>query len=492
MRVTVTTHSSARVTLSECQIVGDSLLGVADGRPKDEDVGRFWNLYGGSTLYYVSIPLESIQKVEVRRFDAGKTVLLALGLGLTAAVIVAAATSSESEKTQAPPPPSTGGSGEPIWSCPLIYSWDGLAWRLDSGTYSGAIMPALARTDVDNLEHAVAKDGLVRLRLTGLPGETEHVNALTLLAVDHDPVVTVAPDGRGNLHTLGEAIAPSTARDFAGRDALKRVTGLDEWCWESVMQSRDPSSDADLRDGLEIEFPRDEGAREARLVLDGTNTVWAAHLMGKLVAMHGRETQTWYDAVAADPAKARRIQAAFAREAFLHVSVWGRKGWERQGAAWESGPELLKRQVVTLDLSRVVGNRVRVRLESTPNLWLVDRVAIDYTPEGKVRVRELRLERARDLQGRDLRALLKAEDGMEYVIAPGDTAEIAFRDPAVPAGQRRSYVARTTGWYRVNVPEIGEPQTELLERLETEPGAVARFSTQRMNEALAVLGAGGR
>jgi hypothetical protein len=39
----------------------------------------------------------------------------------------------------------------------------------------------------------------------------------------------------------------------------------------------------------------------------------------------------------------------------------------------------------------------------------------------------------------------------------------------------------------MHTPETGAPQAELLARLESEPGAVARFAVERMNRAVAEL-----
>ncbi len=483
--IRVSLADSRHVTLTQPWIANDSLFGLATTFPPQ--VSGKW--VGGHTPYRVAIPLESVQKVELRRFSAGKTFLLVMGLGITVGIIGAIIASGDNETSTYSPPPSSGGGSDDgyVPSCPLIFSWDGAQWHLDAGTYAGAIMPALARSVVDNLDHARDEDGVVRVRLTGLSSETEHVDALALFAVDHAPGVMVVPDGEGALHTVTEMVAPIHAWDFSNRDALPRVAKADEWCWESEPRERDPGSGRDLRDGLEIEFPRPAGAREARLVVDATNTPWAAHLMREVVALRGTKVQAWYDAAAADPARARRIQATFAREAFLRVLMWGSKGWELQGLVWEAGPEVLKRQVVVLDVSHAEGETVRVRLESTPNLWLVDRVAIDYTPERNVGVTPLRSETARDLAGRDVRRLLEAVDHAEYVIAPTDTAEITFRVPAVPAGRSRTYLARTEGWYHIDASAAGEPDAVFLDRLETEPGEVARFAVTRMNQALAAM-----
>jgi hypothetical protein len=118
---------------------------------------------------------------------------------------------------------------------------------------------------------------------------------------------------------------------------------------------------------------------------------------------------------------------------------------------------------------------------------MVDYVGIDFSQERAVRAVVCKPERAHELGGRDQRELLTAEDRAHYVIAPGDTAEVTFRVPARTPGTSRSYLARTAGWYRIHTPETGDPPTELLTRLESEPGAVARFAVERMNRMVNAL-----
>lgn len=475
----VTAVGAEPLVLRVISVAGDTLYGHTDRRPEGI------RYTGNEGFYRVAIPHEAIQLIEVQKTDAAKTTLLVATVSLTIAAILLAITLDDDGSDSDPPPPNDN----PSWlSCPIILcaDEDGV-WRIDSGTYAGAIMPALARRDVDNLEHARDREGLVQVRLTGLSGETEHVDELSLLSVDHDPSVSVAPDARGAIRTLGATIPPQRATDLQGRDALPRVRERDEWIWESALVPRDAARAGDLRDGLEIEFPRPEGAKAARLVIDAANTPWAMLLLRRVVGMHGRETQAWYDDVAADSSRARRIRETMARETFLHVRVWTGDRWEYQGSIPDVGPESLKRQVVDLDLSRVEGATARVRLDCVPNLWMVDCVSIDFASETPIQTVSCPPERARDLRGRDVRAQLAGEDLDHYVIAPGDTAEVAFRVPPRIPGRSRSYLARTAGWYRMHTPETGAPQTELLARLESEPGAVARFAVERMNRAVAEL-----
>ena len=482
--------NGAQIELKSPRLESDSLIGVG---PKDPQTGR---------MTRISIPLTDVVSVEVKSSDGVKTAALVVGTG--ALVIGGIALIASASESNPPTPVSTGGGGEPI-SCPLVYSWHGTDWRLDSGTFGGAFLEPLARTDVDNLEFARVEDGRLRLRLANELPETDHVDALDLLVVDHAPGTEVIPDGAGGLHTVGGLSVPIAARDDHGRDALAAVRSVDGWGWESSPTGRDPAVAADTRSALELEFLRPPGTAEATLVVHGSNTPWAGWLMQDFIAAHGRDADTWYAAMNADREASRALGDALAREAFLSVSVETASGWEPRGLVWEAGPEIAKRQALRLDLAGVEGETIRVRLESVPLYWNLDQVGIDFpsasapiassaqstpaspsTPD----VRVVEPESARmESDGQDVRALLSEADGIELVLETGDAAVLAFQAPPVPEGMIRSYLIATTGWYRIHSPASSAPPRAEVARIGTEPGAVSRLSVARLNEALEALDA---
>src|SRR5436309_3859515 len=332
------------------------------------------------------VRLAQIKKVQVWQLDVAATAaLVATGVGI-AAVLVAASSLNDWGSGGGGGGGGSGGSCDACYSCPLVYSWDGHEWRLDSGTFGGAVMRALARTDVDNLDFARPEHGVMRLKVANEQRETDYVDALSVLAVNHDSGVTVAPDALGHVHTIGALTSPTAARDFRGHDALARVRSQDGWSWESSPGGRDTLIAADLRDGLELAFPRPHEAGTARLLVDGNVTTWAALMMERFIAAHGRTTQVWYDSLDRDPQGARRLGEALAQQAFLSVAVLVGGHWERQGLIWDAGPEISKRQAAVLDLRGVVGDTVRVRLESVPSCWLVYHVALDYAPARPIEI----------------------------------------------------------------------------------------------------------
>lgn len=449
------------------RIEGDSLVGTVI-----PDVPFGWRRHADARR--VAIPLSDVGRLEVREIDGLRTAgVIAAGAGVTALLL---AVSSRDEE----PPPST----EMRISCPVVESWDGRGWRIDSGTFGGAIAPALRRTDVDNLDWATAHDGRIRLRMSDIADETEHVDAVRLVKVRPAPGCTVSPDSDGGLFSLGPVIPPMSARDVGGSDVLETVRSLDGRAWESNPAVWDTTASGRIRDGVELTFFRPTGTQRAKLVVDGSNTPWSAALVLDLVAAHGRMTSEWYRSLD-DPAT-RAGAERLLDEGFLDVMVRTTEGWQTQGAIREAGPEVSKRQVHLLDLSKVAGDTLRVRLESIPSFWLVDQVGVDYTEDGAFEMVDLPLATATDKQGRDVRPLIAASDGFEYVMETGDAAELVFADDLRVSGPS-CLLLFTTGWYRIHVPESGEPQAATLRRLGREPGAVSRMAVARLHEAMGRL-----
>lgn len=369
-------------------------------------------------------------------------------------------------------------------SCPLVYSWDGRDWRLDSGTFGGAIMPALQRTDLDNLDHLTPVNGRLRLSVRNELLETDYLDALDLLAVDHPVGTRVAPDARGRFHVFRQPTAPVSAQEHSGRDALAEVTRADGIGWESVARIRDTDRAEEVRDGLVLRFARPAGSSDVHLLLDGNNTTWAATLLGEWIAARGSGVQAWFDSLTARPHRAKALGHRIAEQAFLEVAVLTDGGWERQALFWEAGPEISKRQVVHLDLGRVRGDTVVVRLESPPGFWWIDAVTLEPARYEAIRVHRLPGSSALAHDGTDPEEVLAMEDQRYLQLETGEWAELEYVDPPRKPGTERSYLLRSTGWYRVHTPAQGTANVALLALVESEPGGLSRAATIRLNQAI--------
>jgi hypothetical protein len=200
--------------------------------------------------------------------------------------------------------------------------------------------------------------------------------------------------------------------------------------------------------------------------------------------MHGRATSAWYDSLAADPAAARRYREFLSREGALRVLLREGDRWVLQGIVTDPGPEVTRRQVVPLDLASQDGPTVRVRLESAPSLWMIDHVAVDFGAEPAFVVHELAPARARTADGQDVLPLISHVDGREWVFDQGTTADVSLPLPTTTRGMTRSYLVRTTGWYRIHLAEVGAPDVARLDRVFNEPRGAARVSVAALNRVI--------
>ena len=411
-----------------------------------------------------SYPIAQIAKFEADRFSVTETAILVGGI---AAFIAVGAASVDCWGT---------------YSCPHIYAWNGSDWSFECAPYVGAVTPSLARTDAIPLRQASTAGDIVRLRVTGVPHETEHIDVLRLLVVDHAPGLLLGSDPRGSVHAVGPVVPPVAARDFRGCDALQRVLRSDSVLWESLPTGRDPTRDEDIRDGLVIEFPRTEDAQEAWLLIGGGQTLWAANITSEWVALQG-ETRT----------ASRAIAATVEEDAFLGLSIWDGARWRHQNRVPGSVLDGSKVELVHLDLSAVQGDTLRVRLDSAPLFWAIDRVALAFGPEQDCSREIVSPSDVHTSQGRDARALLARRDQRACTMEAQDTLEARFEISAPPTHAERRCFVEATGWYRSAASKPGmRDDSSGSPGMQQPGGALSRYSVVRLREALERMAASGR
>jgi hypothetical protein len=481
--IRVTRFNGTQVLMTNYLVRADTLFDVTGSVGKGELVSPDSIALGEIRS---AVALSDIQSIEVQHADPGETVLLVLGLGALALLVAVVIAGIAYESQQSGGSSSSSGNGD-YTSCPRIESWDGSQWHLDSGTFAGSFLKHLARTDVDNLPHASAAEGVVLTRVFNAVNETDYLDAYDVLAVDHDTDCSISPDADGNLHAYRDPISPVEARDSRGKDALPRLRELDNWLWESSVSGRDPNVDADIRDGVILEFDSGDISGEARLILDGKRSTWVSILTEAFINAHGQDTESWYTKVNDDPDATRKLGERLFGEASLDVSIWNGQEWESRGRIMSIGPEMTKTVVVPLGALPSQNERLRVRLESVPSFWQIDRAAIDFGPEGDFSVMAIEAENAVDWNSADVRAQLREIDGDHVVMQRGDTVYVEFRVPAPAAGKERSYLARTSGWYKINAPGDVEPDLASLQRLLEEPLGVSRMAVEQANDVLGKL-----
>lgn len=358
----------------------------------------------------------------------------------------------------------------------FLETWDGERWRFVVAPCKVALAPALVQRDLTRLEPAWTERGLLRLRMLGAAAVHGELDAINLVAVDHDSAVTVAPDGMGLMHAVERLDPPVRAHDGRRDDVLASVARIGGDFWEAVSGRIDPTLPAQLTETLEVHFSRPPRSTAARLVVDAILSPWAETVLWAAVKTQGFQAQAWFDAMLADTLRFRRVRESFRVDTALRVSLRALEGWVPQGEIPASGPGAFRRFVVPLDLSRTLGGTIQVRLTETPGFWRIDRVAIDTTPDSEILVQEVRPETAWSARRVDVRGPLIQEDRVNYTLRHRDRVTMRFRTPPPSADRRRTYFVQATAWQRPLTNDWGQPDIATAEALQSSPGALGRFS----------------
>jgi hypothetical protein len=417
------------------------------------------------------IPMNDVDYIEVEpKWTRGKT-LLAVG-GVIAMVAIASDIMEKNasrdrfniDVEEGYVGPSGGGT-----SCPFFYTYDGEDYHFESESFAGAVFRGGEYATYDVLEHLRPVQGGYRLRMTNERMETHYVNEVKILAVDAPADVTVIPDPEGTFHTIAERIYPLSCENLKGANVLASVRQTDRDYWQSDLASLDMTRYEDLRDGIILEFEKPLDGREAKLVVNGVNTTLGIHAFERLFALKGPNLARWHQQLDRDPHERDRVRNWMRSVGRLHVSVWGQDGWVEQVVLPDVGPAAPKDQVAVLDISDVDGDRLRVRLESTTDLWRIDEVYVDYSMDRDVRVNELPPASVTDDRGDEVADLLNTDDDLYLVTFMGSNVGLVF--DAVPDDPRlkRTYALKAKGFYLTWSERGPVDQSFVLEMILSEP-----------------------
>lgn len=442
--------------------------------------GERYNTTGYVSRFNGVIPISEISLVKTSRPDYFRSILANGVIGVLLASTLVATDDDGSTFSVYIYYPSTGG----YWgSCPFVFSHDGREYRFESETFAGAVCRGLERTSIEPLRYLQPRDGVYRLALANQSPESQHVNRIGLLAIDHPEGTHVIPDARGELHTVRAPEPPMAAVDFGGRNILEQITNLDDSTWESDLDRIDSSGDLPLRDGIVCEFAMPDTGGKAKLVIGGRNTFLGLFALERLFSLYGQNKMAWYHTLNTSADERKKLAGWMMREGGLSISVWVDSGWVRQSWLPDVGPRITAEKTVILDLARVTGPLVRIRLESATDLWRIDRVAIDYSPDEPIQVRPAELRHAVTERGDSVAGHLTEIDSLYYSTIPDQYALLTFGEIPRTPGKSRTLVLTSTGYYYSWLPEGPDDNRELVARILAEPRYGSRLYLPQWKEA---------
>lgn len=404
----------------------------------------------------ISIPLESVQKIEIYDRDSGATTASWIfgGLGLTVGVLAVVAIIVALTKS----------------SCPFIYTYNGTHYTFCGEIYSGTIFPPLERDDYLLLHDLKEKDDLYSIQMKNEVREIQHTNLAELIVFDHPHGTEACIDKYGNAFCSLDSHSPVTAMNLQGENVLPLILSRDSLSYFGS----EPVKDQDPADGAIMEFEIPEGTTSAGLVLRAKNSFWLDYVFTRFHGLFGASYDQYMDKqsnVSRSELKERMLDQG------LPLSVYLEKNgeWEFQDYFNIAGPMALRDDFLSLDLSGTSPGPVRIKLEYGLYFWELDYVGLDFHGDQGGKTQVVRLESAVDNTGADVKDLMYSNDDLYYIQPEvGDAVEMSFRVP-VTEGMQRSVFLHSKGHYKILRDQTGKPDIKSLKSLNKESG-LSKFS----------------
>jgi hypothetical protein len=467
------------------------LVRTKDGRSYNVLAARFEGDQLVCQAYMpVSIPLADVDLAWIKTANTGASIGQTIGAVLAVGLLIALLAVDEDAGDEffdslfedsggeAPPPP--------------VYKdfWE--SYFIDAELHGAAPGQGFTITEWTAVEDSPAPDGTTKLQLRDELMEAKSIDELKIFLVDHAPGTTVMTDLKGEMHTVREPVKPRKAVDRHGHDILPLVAGRDNLLWTSPEEERNPTKKEDLRDELVFEFPKPQGVKYAKLVVNATNTMWASHFAGMFLSVPGRSIFAQPPTPGEPDLAGGRARDWYRDEEFYKLRVWveTKNGWMPRQAIYGGGPFVPRDQIGFCDIHDVSGPTLKIKLMPPANFWMIDRLVVDYCPDVTIHQAEAAVlgAAAPGLDGREILSAIQTTDGRYLVLSnPGDTVEIAFVNPPPPPGLDRSVMLRTVSRYEIR-PSLGAGvPAAIAERVIREPGFAARYALEEYMKWEALL-----
>ena len=417
-------------------------------------------------LTHYSIPLNEVKMalVQIKKLNPVSSLIIIVPLVVLVILSIV--------ESQEPPPPPSGES------CPFIYSFNGEQYIFDGEPYGLSICEGLKRTEWCGLQNLKEVNGQYRILVINELNEIQYIDELKLLVVNHPKGVKVAPDILGGIHTISKPILPSRAYDKKGNDLIHYVSKNDWKFWQSRNEEKNPDRKNDLREELTFEFPKPKNVKKAKLIFNGRNTFLGSNSIKRYLSLHGNKVLELYNYMNNLGPLNFIMPTVHGREELyqLRIRIETKNDWKFKGIIHGGGPYISAEKIYPLDISDITGNKLKIKLTPPAGFWTIDYIAVDYSEDLPIEVTEVEAIEAIDHNGQDMREVLTKND-KNYLIMPNiaDRSELVFESPPHLDGMDRSVILKANGYYDIHLESSGEPQTELLERFQAEPGFVVQY-----------------
>ena len=365
-------------------------------------------------------------------------------------------------------------------SCPFVYSYNGEQYVFDAEPLGGSISEGLKKTDYSELQHLQSVNGTYRLLFRNEVEEIQYLDEVKLLIIDHDPDYTLIPDMFGNFYSQRNPIVCTSAYDEKNLDLRPFVNKNDNIVWQTHLPVDSSYKYNPLRHQLTFQFPKPSNAKYAKLIVNAGTALWGSNMIREIIQLRGDGLNQWYEGVNNHANDFFELYNFIDREElyFLHIYIYNNGKWENsEHFISGGGPLITEKRIIKLDVSKIEGDSLRIRLNPPIGFWTIDYMAVEYDLFESPVITEIAPRSAINQDEKQLlQSLQVVDENYGQMQELGDWFTVEFDAPALKEGLKRNIFLKTFGYYEIQVDKKQPEKTELIQYLLKTPGAIVEYS----------------
>ena len=284
-----------------------------------------------------------------------------------------------------------GGGG----SCPFVYSYDGENWTLEHESFPVSVIKSSQRSTFDRLKNLKEVKGEYRLQIREELDEKSYIDSFKFYVVDHPGNGSIMPDIWGNVHTIKELIEPISCIEKNGNSCLEDIRAPNNSFWKDnigdINTSNEESYNESWKNYIELTFDKPT-ASEAKLFLNIMKQQTITDVWGHYIGKIGRNNWEFWQKTINLPIisiLSGNILQEIIEEIFsLNIEVLIGEEWVRVDSI-VAGNHMLDDFLININISKIEGDKLKIRLVSTRGFYEVYYAGIDFSEDEPMEVNEM-------------------------------------------------------------------------------------------------------
>lgn len=304
-------------------------------------------------------------------------------------------------------------------NCPEVSSYNATAETKHGNLFPGSVLNSLERDDYVLLEKAeLDKNNALNLRISNVTAETQYLNQLEILEVEHEGFEHIALTDKNDLVAYNKVITPINTIENESKNVSDLFLEKDGKSYQF------DNIEAEKLNEVVLKFDKSTLSDNPALVIYGQQSKWLDTVAMVMLSQAGNYQEKWTNNNDTRIPSKKWKNDNKKRGLSLNVYLKKENKWKYAGTYHDVGTSHKRTILMPLNLADLNGGVVEIKLESAFKIWEIDYAGLTDNWSTELKTTPLELNHATNENSESVTAAIATTDEEEVVQNQGGFVEI--------------------------------------------------------------------